>query len=112
MNVTFTVLCALPFGFFIKQRGLAVVAFMAADAFLFAAQTTLILLLGLTGHPSNDNAFSFASGPEHYTVSWPGFWSYVALNAVIALVGIGLVVLGNRIAAKRTAKRKDVVTVG
>ncbi len=111
MNIAFTMLFAFPIGFFVKQRGLAVVAFMAADAFWFTAQTTMILLLGLTGHPSSSNAFKFAAGPEHYTVSWPDFWSYVAVNAVIATVGIVLVVLGNWAAAKRRAKRKDVLTV-
>lgn len=106
MNVIFTVLIAFPLGYFVSQRGAAVLTYVLADGFLFTFQTAFLVMKWVDG---DDHAFG-DRGRDWSTEQYGQFYSYLVLNAVIIAVGIGLVVLGNKIRARRTARR-DVVAV-
>ena len=79
-----------------------------ADALLFTGQTLGLLLAWLAGsdHGLGMSANSF---PIAYETS--EYVAYGAVNLVIVLTGTGLVLLGCRVRAQRTARR-NVVAVG
>lgn len=104
MNVIYTVLFAFALGFFIKNTGIATAVYLAGDALVFGYQSVNLLLEWGGGHKA---AFG-GPFPDHDT---SGVVGYGLVNLVITVVGVGLVVLGARVAARRVAK-KDVVSVG
>ncbi|GAA3937620.1 hypothetical protein [Microbacterium soli] len=98
MNVIFTVLFAFAIGFFVKQRGLAIVGYLAVDAILFTYQTLNVL------HDSwlePDGRVDMTNGD---------LLGYGGMNFAIILVGVGLVILGTVVAARRASTR-DKATV-
>jgi hypothetical protein len=106
MNVVFTILIAFPVGYFISQRSSAVITYVLANSFLFTFQTAFLLMKWVDG---DEHAFG------NHTLEWSTersvqFWSYIVINALIIAVGVGLVILGHKMRARRTAKR-DVVAV-
>lgn len=113
MNIVFTILVALPMGFLIGRRGIAVVAFVAADAFLFAFQTVAVLLSWMSGEAGIGGAQAFGPFPTAFpiTFSESELYAYGLVNLAILLAGIGLTVLGNWVRARRAARR-EVVAVG
>ncbi len=96
MNVLFTVLCAFAIGFFVKQRGLAIVTYLALEAIVFAYQTLNVL----------HDSWLDADGRVKLTNG--DLLGYGGVNAIVILVGVGLVVLGTVVAARRAAKRNSV----
>lgn len=109
MNIVFTILFALPIGFFIKQRGLAIVTYLALDAILFSFQSVGVLLSWMANEPPV--AFGASpEGPFPVTYSASEFIGYGVVNLIIISVGVGLVVLGTVLAKRRSADR-DSVTV-
>ncbi len=114
MNIIFTVLAAFPIGYFVRQRGLAIVGFLAADALLFAYQTVDVLLIWMSGQPG---AFggngAFGKAPTKLPIDYPAgdVTAYGVVNLAILLVGIGLTVVGGYVARRRAARR-SVVSVG
>jgi hypothetical protein len=106
MNVIFTILIALPLGYFISRRSTAVITFVLANSFLFTFQTAFLVMKWVDG---DEHAFG-DRGREWSTEQSMQFYSYIVLNALIIAVGVGLVILGHRIRARRTARR-DVVAV-
>jgi len=113
MNIVFTIIAAFPMGFLIRQRGLAIVAFLAADAFMFTFQTVSVLLSWMSGEAGIGGAKAFGPFPTTFPITFDEaeVYAYGGVNLAILLVGIGLVVLGNKIAIRRAAKRA-VVAVG
>jgi hypothetical protein len=109
MNLIYTVLVALPLGLFLPSRSTALLAYLLAGSYLFSFQTTSVILDWL-GHVSPS---AFGPFPEGFPAkaSTSEMIGYGVVNAVITLIGIGLVLLGARIRTRREAKR-DVVTVG
>jgi hypothetical protein len=110
MNLVFTVLFAFAIGYFVKQRGLAVVTYLALAAIVFSYQSVGVLLSWMADEPP----VAFGPSPQgSFPVEYSSSetWGYAALNAVIIAVGVGLVVLGDHLAARRAAKR-DTVSVG
>jgi hypothetical protein len=106
MNIIFTVLFAFPVGFLVRRRGLAVVGFLAADAILFTFQTLGVLLdwLGPTQGMSGE---AFGPKPSGFPVEYSNgeLTAYGLVNLVVIVVGVGLVVLGSRLAGRRAARR-------
>ena len=99
MNVIFTVLFAFGIGFFVKQRGLAIVTYLALDAILFTMQTVNVLhdsWLDDQGRVTFTNSQSLA---------------YCGANILIIAVGVVLVLAGTVMAQRRAAKQ-DAVSVG
>ena len=108
MNLIYTVLIALPLGLLIASRSTAILSYLLIGSYLFSFQNTSVLLgwLGDEGPPA------FGPSPEAFPAKaeYGEVIGYGVLNAVITLVGVGLVLLGARLRARRLAKR-DVVTV-
>lgn len=93
MNVIFTVLFAFGIGFFVKQRGLAIITYLALDAILFTMQTLNVL------HDS------WLDGQGRVTLTNGQSLAYCAANIVIIVVGVAIVILGTVVSQRRTAKR-------
>ncbi len=110
MNIVFTVVFAFAIGFFVQQRGLAIVTYLALDAMVVAYQGVSVLLNWMADEPpvafgpSPSGAF-----PIEYSTSET--WGYGVINLAITTVGVGLVVLGTRVRARRAAGR-EVAAVG
>jgi hypothetical protein len=108
MNVIFTVLFAFPIGYFVKHRGLAIVAYLALDAIVFCYQTLNLLLEWLAG--GSELAFgSSPSGGLPLQFSNRDLAAYGVVNLVIIGGGVCLVLLGAKVAARRA--EKDVIAV-
>jgi predicted ABC-type exoprotein transport system permease subunit len=107
VNIVLTVLVAFPLGFFIRSRTHAVVTYVLIDSYLFTFQTAFLLMQWADG---NEHAFGARGGAwsaERTTM----VFSYLILNGVIVAVGIGLVLLGQKIRSRRTSAR-DTVAAG
>jgi len=112
MNIIFTVLFAVPIGFLITQRGLAIVAYLALDALLFTFQT-LSVLLDWLGPTQGMSGKAFGPKPTGFPVEYSNgeMGSYGLVNLIVVLAGVGLVVLGSYL-ARRRAQRRTAVSVG
>ena len=113
MNVIFTVLVALPVGLLVRNRGAALLAYLIADLFVFTLQTLDVLLNWMAGQGGLADAQAFGPNPEGLPLqfSQSEVFAYGVVNLVIMSAGVGLVLLGHRIRARRHAA-KNVVTVG
>jgi len=109
MNIIFTVLVAFPVGFFVKRRGTAVLTYLVLDALLFAFQSVGVLLSWM----ADNRPVAFGPSPKGgFPVEYSNgeYLGYGVVNLVIITVGVGLVLIGAKVAARRTARR-DAVSV-
>ena len=108
MNIIFTVLFAFAIGYFVKERGLAVVGYLAIDAIVFAYQTLSVLMSWMADEPP----VAFGPSPTGFPVEYSGseLAGYGVVNLVIIVVGVGLVIAGTKVRARRAAKQ-DLVSV-
>lgn len=106
MNLIYTVLIAFPLGYFVQIRSTAVVTYLVAGSYLFSYQSTIVLL-DWFGHSSPS---AFGPFPDDFPAraSSSETLGYGLVNLAITVVGIGLVLLGHWIAARRRAKRHTV----
>ncbi len=113
MNIVFTILVALPVGLFVRTRRTALLVYLIADLFVFTFQTLDVLLNWMAGNAGIGGAQAFGSSPDAFPIHYsaPDVIAYGIVNLIIVLAGIGLVLLGHQIRARRTAAKK-VVTVG
>lgn len=109
MNLIYTVLVALPLGLVISSRSTAVLTYLLIGSYLFSFQNTSVLL-GWFGHSSTP---AFGPYPEGFPAeaAYGEVIGYGVVNAVIVLVGVGLVLAGARLRARRELRR-HVVAVG
>jgi hypothetical protein len=105
VNVAFTLLFAFPLGFLIRRRATAIVTYVLAESFLFTFQTAFLVMKWVDGDP---HAFG-DRGRDWSTEQYGMFTSYLVLNGVIVGVGVGMVVFGSRVRARRT--RREIVAV-
>lgn len=96
MNVIFTVLFAFAIGFFVQRRGLAIVTYLALDAIIFGFQSLNVL---------HDE---WLDTDGRVTMTDKDLIGYGVVNLVVIVVGIGLVILGTVVAARRAGKRNGV----
>jgi hypothetical protein len=101
MNVVFTILIAFPVGYFISQRSTAVITYVLANSFLFTFQTAFLVMKWVDG----DNHAFGDRGLDWSTERSVQFYSYIVINGLIIAVGVGLVIFGHKMRARRTAKR-------
>ena len=94
MELVLMVLLPFPLGFRVRQRLVAFVSYTAAHAFVFTIQTALLILEWAGG---SSKAFGDVF-PEYRMTELAG---YAAVNLIIYAVGLGLVVLGHRVASTR-----------
>jgi hypothetical protein len=108
MNLIYTVLVALPLGLFISSRSTAVLSYLLVGSYLFSFQSTSVLL-GWLGDSSTP---AFGPSPEGFPAQavTSEVIGYGVVNAVITIIGVGLVLAGARLRARR-ASRAHVVTV-
>ena len=107
MNIILTILVGFPMGYLIRSRSRAVVTYVLVDSYLFTFQTAFLIMQWVDG---DNHAFGSRGGAwsaERITM----VFSYLVLNGVIVAVGIGLVILGHKLRARRTAGR-DTVAAG
>lgn len=106
MNIIYSVLVAFPLGFFVASRGMAVISYLLAGSYLFSFQSTSVLLSWM----SHSSPSAFGPFPKAFPVTYSNseFFGYGAVNLVITVIGIGLVLLGHRVASRRRAKRGTV----
>ncbi len=107
MMILFTLVAAFPIGYFVAPRGRAVLAFLVAASFLFTYQTSTLVMEWVMGAKE-----AFGSNTDQRDMAFssePG--GYAAINLIALAVGLGLVLLGGWLKARRLAK-KDVVSVG
>ncbi len=99
MNIIFTILFAFTIGFFVKERGLAILTYLTLDAILFTYQTVNVL------HDS------WLDSQGRVSVTNRTLAGYGVVNVVIIVIGVALVVLGS-VVAQRRAQKRNTVTVG
>jgi hypothetical protein len=104
MNVILTILIGFPLGYLIHSRRTAITAYVLADSYLFTFQTAFLLMQWVDGDEHAFGSRGRTWSPERTTQ----FFSYLVLNGVIVAIGVGLVILGNRVRARRTASRETV----
>ncbi|HVQ19157.1 MAG TPA: hypothetical protein VMT27_09015 [Actinomycetes bacterium] len=105
MNIILTILIGFPLGYLIRSRGTAVLAYVILDGYLFTFQTAFLLMQWVDGDTHAFGPRGRSWSPEKTTQ----FISYLVLNGVIVAIGIGLVLLGHKVRARRTNAR-DTVT--
>ncbi len=108
MNLIYTILIALPLGYFVKTRSTAVLAYLLAGSYLFSYQSTIVLL-DWFGHESPS---AFGPFPDDFPAKASGSETlgYGLVNLAITAAGIGLVLIGNHVAARRRTKKNFVTT--
>jgi len=106
MNLIYTVLIALPLGLLIASRSTAVLSYLLIGSYLFSFQNTSVLLSWL-GHGADS---AFGPYPERFPAeaATGEVIGYGVVNLVITLVGVGLVLLGARLRARRLSRRNVV----
>lgn len=98
MNIIYTILFAFALGYFIRQRATAIALYLAGGAFVFAFQSLNLTLEWIGGSES-------AFGGPHPGYETSKVFGYGLINLVITLVGIGIVLLGVKLGAKRSARQ-------
>jgi hypothetical protein len=113
MNLVFTIVASLGIGFFVRNRSVAVVAFLIASSFLFTFQTLDVLLNWMGANGGIGGAKAFGPFPTGFPVAYQQseLYAYGVVNLVIIAVGIGLTIGANKLAAKRAAT-KDRISLG
>ena len=107
MNLIFTLVGAFPLGYLVRRRHVAVFTYLIVDSFLFTFQTLGVLLTWMSGGKGIGGGSGFGDGP---TGSFPIDYArgelaaYGVVNLVLVLAGIGLVLLGARAKAWRSAR--------
>ncbi len=96
MTLLLVIIAPLPLGFFLRSRVGAFIAYIAAAQFLFTFQTAGLLL----DWGGGDEAAFGGPFPEN---DFDKFLEYGAINAIIFVVGLGLVTLGARLGRNRRA---------
>jgi hypothetical protein len=93
MELIVMIVAAFPIGFFVRNRTTAYVTFIAVHGFVFTFQTLMLIVEWVGGSKDAFGPYPNADKPE--------IWSYGVVNLVIFAVGLGLVLLGHRVAARR-----------
>jgi hypothetical protein len=101
MNLVLVIIAPFPLGFILHNRTAAFIAYLAVAQFVFTVQTAWLLL----DWGGGDEAAFGGPFPDHDVDKVLG---YVAINAIIFVVGLGLVTLGARLGRNRRAKANRV----
>jgi hypothetical protein len=104
MMLIYTLLCALPLGLLIRDRGTAVGTYLGAGAFVFTFQSVGLVLdyLAHRNHPA------FGPFPDELPIDYSDsdYAGYGLVNLLIVVAGVGLVVLGGRVRRRRDRRRQ------
>lgn len=97
MTLILAVLVGFPLGFLLRSRTSALIAYIALHAFLFTFQSLELLLEWVGGDPA-----AFGPFPRFDNAQTLG---YGAVNLGFYALGLGLLVLGSRVARRRRGTR-------
>lgn len=115
MNLFFTILAAFPLGYLFTRRQTALLSYLIVGSFVFTLQSLNLLLTWMSGGSGLGGSSGFGdtpSGAFPIDYSSSEVVAYGVVNAIITVVGVGLVLLGSRVRARRTTHRaRDVVDV-
>lgn len=102
MNLIYTVLVALPLGLLISSRSTAILTYLLIGSYLFSFQSTSVLL-GWLAHRGRS---AFGPFPEGFPAESSNgeLIGYGVVNLIITLAGVGLVLVGARLRARRESK--------
>lgn len=96
MELIVMIVVAFPIGFLIRNRIAAYIAFIALHGFVFVFQSLMLVIEWVGGSKDAFGSYPKADKAE--------VWSYGAVNLVIFLVGLGLVLLGQKVASRRNSR--------
>jgi hypothetical protein len=105
MNIVYTVLVAFPLGFFMARRSTALLSYLVVGSFVFTWQSLGVLLTWMSGGTGLGGASGFGDSPSgQFPIGYDNgeLIAYGVVNAIITLAGVGLVVVGSRVRARRT----------
>ena len=97
MELIVTLLVALPLGYVVRDRLVAVLAYIAVHSFVFSFQA-----MQLTREWVGGSTQAFAKDPGAVP------WAYFVVNLLIYVAGLGLVLFGVRLATRRRRKTEAV----
>jgi len=101
MEIIVLLLVPLPLGLLVRSRTAGLVAYTALHAFVFTFQTLVLVV----GWASGSGRSAFGAFPDADTGE---VWAYGLVNLVVYAAGLGLLVAGQRVAARRRARRSPV----
>jgi hypothetical protein len=90
MELIVMIVVAFPLGYFVRQRLVAILSYVAIHSFVFSFQN-----MQLTREWVGGSKEAFPKNPK----SAP--WEYGVVNVAIYGVGLGLILLGSHLAARR-----------
>ncbi|MFC5994612.1 hypothetical protein ACFQE5_10370 [Pseudonocardia hispaniensis] len=93
MELIIMLLAPFPIGFFVKNRMAAYLSYITVHGFAFTYQSTYLVLFWIGGEST---AFGTYPNPDEGEIL-----AYGGVNLAIFLVGLGLVALGQWLAARR-----------
>jgi hypothetical protein len=93
MELILMILAPFPIGYLVRNRTAGFIAYLALHAFVFTFQSTALVIEWVGGSTTAFGDYPHAPKSE--------VWSYAAVNLVILLVGIGLLLLGQRVGGRR-----------
>jgi hypothetical protein len=115
VNLFFTILAAFPLGFLVTRRQIALLAYLIVGSFVFSLQSVNLLLTWMSGGSGLGGSSGFGDTPSgQFPIDYSSseVIAYGVVNGLITLVGVGLVLLGARVRARRTTNNAhDVVDV-
>jgi len=101
MELIVMILAPFPIGYFVRNRTAAFIAYLTLHAFVFTFQSTDLVIEWVGGSTTAFGSYPHAPKSE--------VWSYGVVNLAILGVGIGLLVLGQRLGNRRRAKTDGAV---
>jgi hypothetical protein len=107
MTLYFAILAALPLGYFVPRRGVALVTFLIAHSFVFSWQSIGVLLTWLSGGKGIGGGSGFGPAPSGelpLTFSNGELVAYGIVNLIIIAAGVGLVIIGAKLRARRSKR--------
>jgi hypothetical protein len=96
MELIIMIAIAFPIGFFIKNRTVAYLSYIAVHSFVFIFQSVDLITEWAGGSKSAFGPYPKASELQ--------VWSYGLVNLLIFGAGLGLVALGHYVASRRRRK--------
>ncbi|MCO7220788.1 hypothetical protein [Klenkia sp. PcliD-1-E] len=101
MEIIVLVLVPLPLGLLVRSRTAGFVAYTALHAFVFTFQSVALVV----GWVSGTGRSAFGPYPAADTGE---VWAYGVVNLLVYAAGLALLVAGQRIGARRRARRSAV----
>lgn len=103
MELIVMILVPFPLGFFIRNRLVPYVAYIAVQTFVFTFQSVQLVIEWVDGSEAAFGPFPKADSSA--------VWGYGSVNLVIYAVGFGLLYAGQRLGARRRARRVEAVNL-